>query len=84
MPNNSYVVAKSLIDLEDYSADEVSNYVEAYYPSLEDLKNEYGDSANGIIIECIFESLQPVDYAYQFPAKLEIEAMSIIHGIITK
>jgi hypothetical protein len=83
MPDTSFVIAKGIIDLEDYSDDETNNYVSSYYESMDALKNEYGADANRIIAECIFESLQPIDYAYRYPAENEAEAVKIVLEIIT-
>lgn len=83
MPDTSFVVAKGIVDLDDYSDDELNNYVSSYYGFMNTLKSEYGANANGIIAECVFESLQPIDYAYQFPAKNEAEAMKTVLDIIT-
>ena len=78
MPDSTFIVAKGIIDLDDYTDEEINGYVTGYYNSLDDLKNQYGDNSNGIIAECIFESLQPMEYAYQFPAKDEEEAKKIV------
>jgi len=83
MPDSRFVVAKGIIDLEDYNGKEIADYVTAYYDSVEHLKIEYGAKSNGIIAECIFESLQPVDYAYQFPAVDEADIKKIVLEIIT-
>ena len=84
MPDGSFVVVKSIIDLSDYTGAEICDYVEAYYDSLNALKSEYGDDSNRIIAECVFESLQPIDYAYQFAAKNEEKAQDIILEIISR
>jgi len=83
MPDTGFIVVKGIIDLEDYTEKETENFVTAYYDSVEHLKIEYGSNSNGIIAECIFESLQPVDYAYQFPAIDETEAKKTVLEIIT-
>ena len=83
MPEIGFVVVKGIIDLEDYTEKEIHDFVTAYYDSVAHLEIEYGSKSNGIIAECIFESLQPVDYAYQFPAVNEVEAKKIVHDIIT-
>jgi len=82
MPNMGFIVAKGIIDLEDYTEKETESFVAAYYNSVEHLKTEHGAKSNGIIAECIFESLQPVDYAYQFPAVDEAEVKKIVHDLI--
>lgn len=44
-----------LIDLDDYSEDELNEYVDSYYGSVEAVRHEYGEQANKIIAECIAE-----------------------------
>jgi len=83
LPDIGFVVVRGIIDLEDYTKQEISDYVTAYYDSVKHLEIEYGANSNGIIAECIFESLQPIDYSYQFPATDESEAKRIVLEIIT-
>jgi len=83
IPDTGFIVVTGIIDLEDYTEKETEFFVAAYYDSVAHLKIEYGSKSNGIIVECIFESLQPIDYAYQFPAANEEEAKKIVHDIIT-
>ena len=84
MPDGSFVVVKSIIDLSDYTEAEISGYVEAFYDSLNALKNEYGEASDGVIAECVFESLQPADYAHQFTAQNEEKAKEIVYEIISR
>jgi hypothetical protein len=44
-----------IIDLEAYSDKEKESHISAYYSSLQEVKEIYGDEANWIIAECIFE-----------------------------
>ena len=77
MPDKSYRIVRTSIDLDDYSDEEINNYVTSYYRSADGL-------SDGIIAECIFESLQPVEYQYQLCADTLNEAANIIYGIITE
>jgi len=43
------------IDFSDYTEEEIRGYVSGYYDSLEDLREQYGESSNMIIAECISE-----------------------------
>lgn len=43
------------IVLANYSEDEIREHISAYYSSLEELKEIYGDDSEWIIAECIFE-----------------------------
>lgn len=43
------------IELTDYSDEELDDYIAAYYPSLPEMREIYGDNANWIIAECIAE-----------------------------
>lgn len=43
------------IVLKHYEPEEVENYVSAYYKSVEEVKEIYGDDAEWIIAECVFE-----------------------------
>jgi hypothetical protein len=82
--DTGFIIAKGIIDLDDYTEKEIECFVTAYYDSVGHLKNEYGAKSNGIIAECIFESLQPIDYAYQFPAINEAKAKEIVFALITR
>lgn len=53
-----YGVVHTVVDLNDYSEEEVLDYIRGYgYESRENVAEQYGDSAEQIIIECIFECL---------------------------
>lgn len=43
------------ISLVDYNEPEIESHISAYYDSLEDLKEQYGDDWMFITAECIFE-----------------------------
>ena len=44
-----------LIDLDKYSDEQKLYHISAYYKSLEELEEIYGEDSNMIIAECIFE-----------------------------
>lgn len=44
-----------IIDLSDYSSEEAENHISAYYQDFNEVFNLYGEEANWIIAECIFE-----------------------------
>lgn len=43
------------INLDHYTQEEVLNHISAYYEDLNEIFNIYGEDANWIIAECIFE-----------------------------
>lgn len=43
------------VNLNNYTEGEVENYTEPYYSSVEEIKQIYGEDADWIIAECIFE-----------------------------
>ena len=43
------------IELKNYSAQEFENHISAYYNSLDEVKEEYGNDWEFIVAECIFE-----------------------------
>jgi hypothetical protein len=46
---------KIQVDLKDYSNDQIESHISSYYKSISELREVYGDSADWIIAECIFE-----------------------------
>ena len=53
-----YIVCHAVVNLQDYSLDEICGYCSAYYDSLEQMVADYGfRGALAIMAECIFESL---------------------------
>lgn len=60
-----YVVVKAIIDLDDYSEEDILDYIQGYgYKSIADVEKQYGEAANQVIAECIFECLQLIDYSF--------------------
>ena len=60
-PENDYVVCSSLIDLNEYSDDEIELAVSSYYDSYDDMLKKYSTTRenahelDSIVAECIFE-----------------------------
>lgn len=55
---DKYGVVHMVIDLNDYSEEEVLDYIRGYgYDSRENVVEQYGDQAEQVIVECIFECL---------------------------
>ena len=44
-----------VIDIDDYSTEEIDNHISAYYRDIHELEAIYGKESNWIIAECIFE-----------------------------
>jgi len=77
MPDR-FLVERSLIDLGCYTEDSLEPIVNGYYDSLAQLREIYGDASDGIIAECIFEQMQPIEHCYIWPCESEEKAISII------
>lgn len=60
-PENDHVVCSGLIDLNDYSDDEIESAVSSYYESYDDMLEKYNTTRenahelDSIVAECIFE-----------------------------
>ena len=52
---HEYCIVRIEIDLNDYSDEEKLCYISSYGYTLENIVEEYGDGADGIIAECIME-----------------------------
>lgn len=70
--DKEYVVKTALIDLKDYTEEEMEIAISGYYPdsTLSELKEEWGDSLDQLIVECIFEEMT--------------EGSASVHGMFTK
>lgn len=44
-----------LINLDDYSTQEIDDYISPYYDNIHELEAIYGTGSDWIIAECIFE-----------------------------
>lgn len=54
----NYIVCHAVVDLQDYTLDEICTYCSSYYASLEQMVADYGfRGALQIMAECIFEQL---------------------------
>jgi hypothetical protein len=54
-----YGVVHTVIDLNDYEENEILNYIQGFgYDSRECVVSQYGDAAEQVIVECIFECLE--------------------------
>lgn len=56
-PDKNYTVKSAFLDLLDYNEEEREIGICGYYDSLETLYENYGDEAEDIIAECIFEEM---------------------------
>lgn len=55
--NDESAVYVETIDLDDFDDDSIQEVVKGYgYRDIQEVKEIYGDSANQIIAECLFES----------------------------
>lgn len=54
--NNSKLWDEEEVDIDDYTEEELKDYISPYYSSLEEIIEIYGkEGYNQIVIECIFE-----------------------------
>lgn len=79
-PSNSYVVSHAIVDLQDYSLDEIFAYCSGYYNSLEEIVSIYGfRGALQIMAECIFEQFGFDDMEFNVEQETEETAIEFIH-----
>ena len=77
---NSYIVCHAVVDLCDYTLDEISAYCSAYYESLEQMVEDYGFRGSlQVMAECIFEQLGFDDMEFNAEQKNEGAAIKFIH-----
>lgn len=79
--NPFYLAYATQIDLEWYTDDEILDYV-AGYDDVEQIKRVYGNDANQIIAECIFECLPVIEHTFVTTFKCEADAVDFIHQFI--
>ena len=86
MPDETFVVCRCAIDLEDYSESDIEAYVTSYYDSMAAFKAEYSNEAeaDGIAAECIFESLPPCDYDEQWLVSSDDEAKRKVLSVLVE
>ena len=83
---DEYVVVRGEIALGEYSPDDILGYIQDYgYDSIKSIEEQYGNSANQIIAECIFESQQLSEYEFvSAPFPSEDEAEKLLREIESK
>ena len=54
--NDESAVYVETIDLDDFDEDNIQEVIKCYYENIQEVKKIYGDSANQILAECLFES----------------------------
>ncbi len=75
-----YIVYHAVVDLKDYSLDEICAYCSPYYSSLEQMVRDYGfRGALQIMTECIFEQLDIDEMEFVTGQKSEGAAIKFIH-----
>lgn len=75
-----YIVCHAVVDLTDYSLDEIVRYCSAYYTSLEQMVADYGfRGALKVMAECIFEQLDFDEMEFNAEQKSEGAAIKFIH-----
>ena len=77
---DSYIVCHAVVDLLDYSIDEIERCCLAYYDSLEQMVSDYGfRGALRVMTECIFEQLNFDDMEFNVEKHSESAAIKFIH-----
>lgn len=75
-----YIVCHAVVDLKDYSLDEICTYCSPYYSSLEQMVLDYSfRGALQIMAECIFEQLDIDEMEFIAGQKSEGTAIKFIH-----
>lgn len=76
----NYIVCHAVVELQDYTLDEICTYCSSYYDSLEQMVADYGfRGALQIMAECIFEQLGFDDMEFNAEQKSEGAAIKFIH-----
>ena len=80
IPDGTYVVYATTVDLDEYTDEQIWENVESYYPSMEELEKACNDKneMDGIIAECIFEQMPWNEAEDYWEASNEAEAEKII------
>ena len=79
-PDDGYVVSHSVVDVRDYSLDEIWNYCSGYYSSLDEMISHYGiREALHIMAECVFEQLDFCDMEFNAKQENMGKAIKFIH-----
>lgn len=80
--NPFYLAYATQIDLEFYTDDEIANNVKWFYDDVEQIRDIYGNDANQIIAECIFECLAVAEHTFVKTFQCEADAVNFIHQFI--
>lgn len=80
--NPFYWVYATQIDLEYYTDDEIVDYITGYYDDVMQIREIYGNDANQIIAECIFECLPAIEHTFVKEMQLESDAVGFIQMFI--
>lgn len=77
---DKYIVCHAVVDLRDYSMDEVNEYCASYYDSLEKTIYDYGlRDALRVMTECIFEQIPLSQMEFTAERPTEEAAREFIH-----
>lgn len=77
---DGYIVCHAVVDLKDFSLDEIYAYCSPYYSSLEQMVQDYGfRGALQIMAECIFEQLGVNEMEFTAEQRNEGAAIRFIH-----
>lgn len=78
--NGEFVVCHAVVDLQDYSIDDILEYCRTYYNSLEHIIADYGvRDGIRIMAECIFEQLDFSDMDFNSIQESADDAIAFIH-----
>lgn len=83
--NSSYIVRLQEISLEDYESEgsgSIEDYITGYYESVDAVFQQYGDEANQIIAECIFEQQSESDADFAVSVNSEAAANAEIQRLV--
>lgn len=79
-PDGECVVSHSVVDVRDYSLDEIWSYCSGYYSSLDEMISDYGiREALHIMAECVFEQLDFSEMEFNAKQHSIEEAIKFIH-----
>lgn len=80
--NPFYLAYATQIDLEFYTDDEIVDCITGDYDDLEQIRKIYGDYANQIIAEYIFEYLPVMDQTFVKTFQCKADTVDFIHQFI--
>jgi hypothetical protein len=79
---HEYCICRGEIDLDNFSEEEMDEYICSYGYTMESLRAEYGDDMWGIVAECILEEYIMCDSCVIADVDSFEEAKEIIKNII--